>query len=390
MERLRLGLCAAMTMAGPGCVDRALTPIQCDDGVVVAGEACFGDDHETLRIGFTPIALRAAPFDGDDTVDLLVTGIDAAGAVIGASSRVGADGALAAPQDAGVSGCSAHPAIGAANADAVTDLLVDACDDTMMVFLGETSGGFAAPVTVDVDVATKTSALADIDGDGTPDVIALGIAGEAIALTWARGDGSGGYGPPAGTFVGQLGAPDEPSGFSVGLFDGDTLPDVVLSHGDPNQPPQVALGTGGAFAEPVPWDELPVSRGVASLDVDGDGDDELLVVRAEPAAFEVWRGRMGSLERVARTEMPPAQRRIVGGGDVDGDGALDFGFFDPASSDVDVWLGDGEGGWSHTATVDVGANVEQLAIVDLDGDHAAELIAGTFSGGTVTVVRSSP
>ncbi len=367
-----------------------LPAIACDDGIAVRGEACFTDEPELLAFGFTPIALRVAPFDSDGIADVLVTGVDTQGAVLGVVSRTGADGALGAAQDAGVYGCSAHPALGDANLDGATDLLVDACDDTMMVFVASGSGSFAAPVIVDVDVATRTSTIFDVNSDGVGDVVALGIAGEAIALTWAAGDGLGGYAPPLGTFVGQLGAADEPLGFSIGLLDADGLPDVVLSHADPTRVPTIARGTGAAFAEPVPWDELPIARGVAAIDVVDGADPELLIVRSEPPVFEVWQGPLGSAKPLAATTIEAARDHFLAAGDVDGDGSLDLAFFDPATPNLEIWLNDGDGRWAFAAIVDIGANVDQLAIADLDGDGAAELIAGTFAERGVSILRSAP
>jgi hypothetical protein len=179
-----VGVLAAGTTAG--CVDRVLVPAECGDGVSVRGEACFGDAVEAFRVPFAPLALRAAVFDGDGLPDVLVTGVDAAGAVVGTLSRGAGDGTLAGPVDAGVFGCSAYPATGEANGDATSDLLVDSCDDTMLVFLGGADGRFASPAIVDVDVATRTSAIEDVDADGIADVIALGTAGDVVALTWRR------------------------------------------------------------------------------------------------------------------------------------------------------------------------------------------------------------
>lgn len=379
----------ALAVVG-GCVDRLLVPIACDDGELVRGEACFSGDHEQLELGFEPLALRTAEFDRNGVPEVLITGLDAAGVVVGALSRADDSGHLAPPELAAVYGCSAYPAVGEANGDGVADLLVDACDDTMLVFVGNGDGSFAVPITVDLDVATLTSALVDVDVDGNNDVIALGIAGTSIAVTWTKHDGNGGYAAPVGTFVGVLDAGDAPRSFSVGQLDGDGLPDLVLSHGDPSHPPMVAFGTGDAFREPVPWDALGIATGVALIDTDDDGDAEILVVRDDPPALEVWRGDFASARRSATTKMPQLATHVLASGDIDGDGTLDLGLFETDAADISLWLADGQDGWQRTTEVNVGAAVNQLSIADLDGDGAAELVAGTFARRTITVVHSAP
>ncbi len=382
------GVLALLPVALGACVSRVLPARQCGDGHTVAGEACFDDTAIELSVAYTPLALRVADFDGDTVPDVLLLGVDAAGAVTATMHQGQGDGTLAPSRDAGVIGCSAHPALGDANGDGAVDLLVDACDDTMLVYLADGSGGFSAPRIVDVDLATQTSAIADVDHDGTGDVVALGLQGEQVALAWARGTATG-FEAPRVTVLATAGDPGAPTGFSLGALDDDGYDDALLSHAT-DAPAEIARGGPEGFGAREAAPQLPVATGIAVLDLDGNGARELLAVHSVPAQLVAYRGTLDALRRAGSTAIESVRDRLIAGGDVDGDERLDLGFFAPGERDVQLWLGDGRGGWSRRATVDVGVGVDQLALADLDGDGAADLVAGTFAAGGLRIIPSDP
>lgn len=373
-----------------GCADRRVHDVDCGDGVVVPGEACFGDEHELLAVGFVPVATRVADFDGDDDQDVLVLGLAASGAVTSAIALGDGAGELATPVDAGVTGCSAHPATGDADVDGATDLLVATCESSMWLFHADGEGGFADPLPVDVGALPRTSAIVDVDGDALPDIVALGIVGDAAVLTSAHATGPLVWAPPSVDVVGTVGHADDPTAFSIAQLDDDGLADAVLSHADPQRPPWLVRGAPEGFGAPEPLAELPPSSGVAALDLDGRGDEELFALTRGGTRIEVWRGRVGALQRVGTTDISAQTGRLLAVGDVDGDRWLDLAFFAPDDDRIDIWLADRRFAWRERASVDVGASVDQLAIADLDGDRAAELIASTFAEGGVTIVRGDP
>lgn len=380
-----------MALATPtACVDRLLYPAECEDGELTPGEVCFEDDYEQVDVPFEPLALRVAPFDGDILSDVLVTGIDAAGAVIGSLSLARLDGPLAPLQPAAVSGCSAYPAVGDVGDGAVADLLFDDCDDTMLVFPGRVDGVFEPARLVDLDVATLTSALLDADGDGIGDVIALGITDDRIAISLARGLAMGVYDAPRLTMVGTRDASDAPYGFSIGWIDDDARFDLVLSHGDPNLPPTFVRGIPEGFGPPEPWPELGVARGVSFANTDGEGELEIVVFRDDPDVIEVWGGRLGTAKKIGETQLGAAAGLGFVGGDFDADRNFDLAFYDPEDDVVSMWLGDGRGRWRETASVRFPAAVKQLGVGDLDADGSFDLVAGTFAERTITIVRGAP
>lgn len=369
------------------CAERLYPDFDCGDERQEPGEVCF-DDHETIDVPFEPLAVRVAPFDGDGLSDILVTGLDEDGLVVGALSLTQRDGALGELRPTTLFGCSAYPAVGDVGDGAIADLLFDQCDDTMLVFRGHDDGTVDPAVTVDVDLLTLGSALLDADGDGIGDVIALGTSGTSVAIALARGTGMGFYLPPALTLVGTMGAGDAPRSFSIGLIDDDLRLDLVLSHGDPARPPVFVRGVGESFGPPEPWPELGVASSVSFANTDGEGDPELVVFRDAPPVVEVWSGKLGTAQEMGSTELAGAS--LFAAGDFDGDRNLDFAFYARDDDEVAVWLGDGRGAWEEAATVRFGAPVEQLAVGDLDADGAADLVAGTFSRGTITIARGAP
>ena len=372
-----------------GCVDRVLYPRSCGDGHVVAGEACFGDDVDRYDVPFTPVALRVAEFDGDGNLDVLVLGVDTERGVVAAMGLGTGDGTLAPFRDAGVTGCSAHPALGPADGDDATDLLVAGCDTAMSIYLADRAGSFTGPNIVEVGVATRTSAIVDVDRDGVADVVALGTVGDRVELAWARGRGPGQFEPPLSTVIGTVGAPLEPTSFSIGRLDGDGFDDALLAHAEDGS---VLLSRGGpgGFASAERVDELPDAQGVAVLDLDGRGQHELLVVRAAPPRLEAWRGQLGGLQALRSTDIGEVAGQVISAGDVDGDARLDLAFFAADDTRVRLWLGDGRGRFAATSEVELETAIAQLAIADLDGDGAAELVVGAFADGELRIVRGDP
>lgn len=373
-----------------GCVDRLIVPTDCGDGEVLPGEVCFEDDYEQVEVPFDGLALRVALFDGDILSDVLVTGLNDAGAVIGSLAISKLDGGLTAFNPAAVSGCSAYPAVGDVGDGSVADLLFDDCGDTMLVFPGRVDGVFDPPRSVDLDVATLTSALLDGDGDGIGDVIALGITGDTVAISVARGLATGVYDVPRLTPVGTNEASDAPYGFSIGWIDEDERFDLVLSHGDTSLPPTFVRGGVDGFGPPEPWPELGVARGVSFANTDGEGELELVIFRDDPSTIEVWGGRLGTAQLIAKTELGDMAGKGFVGGDFDADRNFDLAFYDPNDDDVSVWLGDGQGRWRESGSVRFPAAVEQLGVGDLDADGSFDFVAGTFAERTITIVRGAP
>jgi FG-GAP-like repeat len=180
----------------------------------------------------------------------------------------------------------------------------------------------------------------DIDGDGDVDLI--GMQGQSIVI--ARNDGNGqldwqGTAPCTGPC--PIVTPDVV--FRPFDADGDGDLDLYVVNGWATLPPappgdRLLLNTGSGFTAAVGWYAWgTVGRAIARGDLDGDGDDDLVVSRLGPGP----------------TPMPAQVFLSLGGGTLSAPMAV------PATS----WTGD-------------------VALVDVDGDGDLDLVEANYYPGT--------
>jgi hypothetical protein len=123
---------------------------------------------------------------------------------------------------------------------------------------------------------------------------------------------------------------------------------------------------------------------IAAGDVDGDGDSDLFFA-AHLAADELWLNQGGAFVRAA-SPFPDLYSAGAAFGDVDGDGDLDLAVGSSAGQGNALWLNQGGAspafvrGDEHLD--DVGYNAD-VALADLDGDGAPELVFGNNGANTV-------
>jgi FG-GAP-like repeat/Cep192 domain 4 len=190
-------------------------------------------------------------------------------------------------------------ALGDLNRDGCADLVVLDTWDLADRFLGHCDGTFQDISTYEAYGIGEIGygiALADVNGDGRLDIVSSGfVAGISAAYGWQSGhlvsvlpgDGQGGFSPPT-LYRG------EPGMFSLAVADlkGDGFPDIITANQDTDSASVYANDGQGEFGQPqggyVGYYVNGISTGVinapllavpmAAKDVNGDGKQDLSLI----------------------------------------------------------------------------------------------------------------
>ncbi len=295
-----------------------------------------------------------------------------------------------------------EPVIDALLADLDTDGRVDLAvvdEAGLFVVEGHHADGPVMPndpARVAFDAEATGLQIQDLDGDALPDAL-LGF--EDGSVGWLKGDGALGFGPLQPIEVGSNG----PVFARVADLDGDGTLDLLALLEDEAR---VVLrrGVGREAFAPGRADYPTRPGGVAAVvtDYDHDAEPDVVSLHLDPPALLLHRGLGGG--RLGRPEGDLLPLSIEGRSllatDVNGDGATDLVVAD-AGRWIEVLLGDGEGAFQSQGPYDLGACAEDvfercpppreaLQSADLDGDGRPELIAGTCAGGLAVLGDYGP
>jgi hypothetical protein len=168
---------------------------------------------------------------------------------------------------------------------------------SVLVLLGNGDGTFKPPVTLTPGPYPGVVSVADVNGDGKPDLLVAAIPNKNAfldSLFLYKGNGNGTFQPPVAIASGIFG----PSGLAVGNLNGDGTQDIMITSCCGFTPPIILLGKGdGTFPQQqvLPVGNSGVSVALAHLISNSKND---MIVTTEggesPNQFEVFLNKSGS------------------------------------------------------------------------------------------------
>jgi hypothetical protein len=354
----------------------------------------LGDGRFASPPAFERAVQLAADFDRDGHADMLATdggsGVrilagDGAGAFApGVASPLG----FATHDDTPV--FLAHDLTGDGKLDLVA-LETSLSSPLLHVRAGDGNGGFAA---TGQDLAlpfvpqayargnASTPALADFDGDGRVDLVAIGTSAGVSSLYRLKGQSGGTFAAPTAIGTPLHAGEYDASTVAAAVFDGDGRPDLALADGgDTFASPTVAGGiavlrnTGSGFAPALALAGPTSPDGLAVGDADGDGHADVIATGAPGSKLYVFLGHGdGTFAAPLVSDLPDIWYRAIALADIDGDGRADLVLGNCCGLTF-AWFARGEGG-GHFATpiaLPLAVSPAGLALADFDGNGRPDL-----------------
>jgi hypothetical protein len=278
--------------------------------------------------------------------------------------------------------------------DGRQDLLVpNLDDDTLSVLLGRPNDAFVAAPGSPVGVGDQpfSSTVADFNSDGRPDLAVTAYGDANIRILLRKADNSGFVDDPTGPVpVGYA-----PYGIAAPDVNGDGRPDLAVTNYASFSVSVLTQTVAGTFTEAAgsPFALGSSVTGIVAADFDGDGDPDLAVaVYGADKVVVLKNGPSGYAAEGAPIDVGSSPTRLAAA-DLNGDGRKDLAVANSLSDNVTLLLrnADNDGFEAAAASpVSVGDGPYDVALEDLDGDGARELITSNLNAGTLSVLKGTP
>lgn len=356
-----------------------------------AGTAAFGPRKEFVTSGNAP-ALASADWSGDGKPDL--ASVDKAKGqvqVLLNTTQLAPKATFAMPATFTTAAAPFAVALGDLNRDGKKDVVV-AGNDKVTVLLNQTVPGgqatFAAKTEHTVGTSATAVALADLNQDGTLDVVTANNESEDFTVLLNQTP----QGAAVATFAAKKNfAVGSTAGLVVGDVSFDGIPDVIVSN-----PPVVSVfvnttpkgAMAATFAPKVDLMSSPLGIGLADINLDGKLD---LVTTTGVHLNQTQFGGQPTFGMMGFMAGP--NPRALGLGDLNLDGRIDLAIANsvqmPGTVTTLINLTGESPGFGDPQSFIVGAQPWDLVMGDFDRDGRVDMAVTNQNGASISVLVNS-
>ena len=295
----------------------------------VAGKLSFGP-RQAIPAGIMPDAIASGDFDGDGKPDLVVINGQSDSLFVYANNSI--SGTIAFGAKTGYysgAGCS-HVAIADINGDGRPDLAVaDGAANSISVYINTSSSGiisFAPRVSFAAGASAIYVVAGDLNGDGKPDIAVVNNSSNTLSVYINRG-GKDSLSFARTDYATNTG----PVGVAAGDLNGDGRPDLVVSNSTTACISVFKNAGNDSFAARTDRFLAQTGNidltGVAIADLNGDGRPDVLVTRNSSLIVAVLKGQdttTGDISLAAEQNYTTGYLPTrIATADIDGDGKPD-------------------------------------------------------------------
>jgi cytochrome c peroxidase len=258
---------------------------------------------------------------------------------------------------------------------------------TVSVLLNDGAGNFTLKATLPVGTDASSVTAKDLDGDGRIDLVVANGKDDTVTVLVNQGGAPGSVSFAARTFAAGF----VPFSVAVADLDKDGKLDLAVASNGGNAVTILAGLGGGNFAAPTSTAARPTygagatPEAVVAADLSGDGKPEIAVANGDGTVSVLRNRGDGSFSSLVSYPAGSKPSALVAA-DVDGDGRRDLVVTDSATGTVSVLLNQGDAALAAPVSYGVGLSPVAIAAADLNGDGAVDLVVVNQGDNTVGVL----
>jgi hypothetical protein len=257
-------------------------------------------------------------------------------------------------------------------------------DNTVSILLGNGDGTFQPQIVVPVGNRVSAAIVADITGDGKPDLIEDNYAADTIWVLDGNADGT--FGAPTvypSDVGGRFQGPGDPT---IADLNGDGIPDLIYpTYVGATVVVRKGLGNG-TFGPPQSYAVEAGAYQVEAVDLTGDGRADLVVLNAVANSVSVLLNNGNGIFAPQKTYAVGANPYSLEVADLTGDGIPDIITSNRNDNTVSVLMGNGDGTFQPQMVFQTGKTPRRVAVGEFTGDGQLDLVTANEGDNTMSLL----